>query len=185
MIAIQYINMKWTKENRTPQSAVERKQYFVPVETVPSVNIDNNEVFLQTVKYEQLADGVQKTEDDCVFLPKLKDIAVPCIKVIQRDDCYEIVWYSLGMNYKPERKGVHRYRIESSNFDNQELRCDTAFFLKKGEAGVLKYNYRYTSYYGQHYEQFLIYVINTDKLEQNSFIRADYNKTYMEMADLF
>ena len=62
---------------------------------------------------------------------------------------------------------------------------DTAFYLKEGESGVLKYNYRYVSSYGQHYEQYLVYVINTDKLEPDSFIKATYEKSYVEMADLF
>ena len=185
MIAIQYINMRWTKENRNPQSAVERKQYFIPVETTASANIDGSEVFMQTVKYEQTPEGIYKTEDTCKYLTKLKDINVPGIKVIKREDSHEVVWYSLAMNYKPERKGVHRYRIENSQYDDPELRCDTAFYLKEGESGVLKYNYRYVSSYGQHYEQFLVYVINTDKLEPDSFINAVYDKSYIEMADLF
>ena len=87
--------------------------------------------------------------------------------------------------YKPERKGVHRYRIIAGEHDRPDLRCDTAFFLKKNEAGILKYNYRYTSTHGQHYEQFYVYVLNTDKLESDSFVKADYTKLYDENAILF
>ncbi|MBR3356323.1 MAG: hypothetical protein IKG46_00530 [Solobacterium sp.] len=183
MLAIQLVHMYWTKENRDPESSAERKKYYKPYDTfdIPP----QSDIFIQKILFEQSPQGIVNTENRVSCPTKLKEIDIPGIKAFERDDCIEIVWYSLEHGYMPERKGVHRYRISTSQYDRPELRCDTAFFLKKNEAGLLKYNYRYTSSHGQHYEQFYVYVLNTDQLESDSFIKADYTKMYDENAILF
>ena len=183
MLAIQLVHMYWTKENRDPESSAERKKYYIPYETYDTSA--RSDIYVQKIQFKQSPKGIVNTENRSSCPMKLKEIDIPGIRAIERDDCIEIVFYSLEHGYKPERKGIHRYRISASQNDDPELRCDTAFFLKKNEAGVLKYNYRYTSMYGQHYEQFYVYVLNTDKLEYDSFVKANYTKTYDENVILF
>ena len=59
MLAIQYIRMFWRKENRTPEGAVARREYFKPVKIDGEVKLESIEgnlggaVFLQNRWYIQ------------------------------------------------------------------------------------------------------------------------------------
>lgn len=61
---------------------------------------------------------------------------------------------------------------------------ETAFILKKGESGLLKYNYRKQNFDGQYYLCYTMYMVNTDVLTRKVFLRA-YDYKYEQMADLF
>ena len=52
-------------------------------------------------------------------------------------------------------------------------------------AGKVLFNYRYTGYHGQHYEQYCMYFLNTDSLTHNAFVQAEYTYEYDRLADLF
>ncbi|MBR1852404.1 MAG: hypothetical protein IJ794_04390 [Lachnospiraceae bacterium] len=225
MLAIQYTRMLWRKENRTPEGAVARREYFKPIRIEDEVQLEGAEgdsgggIFLQKrwyiqsdkiypyseynrllrtppIKtYELREESLRKylmehnrreKEDRGLFLLDVKDVDIPGIEIKVLDEGYEIIWYSLEKRYQPVRTGYNqKYHVKGSTAQGKRLKCETAFVLKKGEAGVVKYNYRYTSYSGQHYEQFCIYFVNVDELRRDSFVKADYTKVYDEMADLF
>lgn len=114
-----------------------------------------------------------------LFYSDVKAINIPGIKIVKEADAYRIQWYSLEHGYQPVRRG---YNEQSWG---RNIRCETAFVLEKDESGKIEYNYRYTSYHGQHYEQYCIYFIHTENITSNSFVKANYEKVYTELADLF
>lgn len=114
-----------------------------------------------------------------LFYSDVEAINIPGIKVVKEADVYRIRWYSLEHGYQPVRKGYNEQRL------GRNIRCETAFVLEKGESGKIEYNYRYTSYHGQHYEQYCIYFIHADNITYHSFVNANYEKVYTELADLF
>lgn len=61
---------------------------------------------------------------------------------------------------------------------------ETAFVLWEGQSGVLKYNYRYTSYHGQWYKCYYVYIVNGKILTKDIFLR-EYDYEYDQLADLF
>ena len=61
---------------------------------------------------------------------------------------------------------------------------ETAFILREGASGLLRYNYRLTSYEEQWYECYYVYIVNTKELRQDVFIRK-YTYDYNQLVDLF
>lgn len=220
MLAIQYIKMYWTKENRTPEGSLMRKNYYKPDKIDSSVNLDglDAEIFVQKRHYTQkdimytdteynkkfgnyfvnasgptesaererkrkylLEQNVAEKDNRGKFYDSVESVKIPGIEIIKEDDAYRIIWYSLDRGYQPVRKGYNQFYHKNG----KRIKHETAFVLKKGEAGKIEYNYRYTSYYGQHYEQFCIYIINTDEINHNTFVDAKYEKQYNELVDLF
>jgi len=202
MLAIQCIKMYWTKENRTPKGSVMRKEYYFPEQIDSSVLLEPNEsdcfvqkrfytqmdkVYIST-EYNKLFGNRNNTEKDNlgIFLSDVKDVEIPGIEIVKEDDDYRIRWYSLENGYQPVRKGYNEvYNLKNCKCSGKQIKCETAFVLHKGEAGKIEYNYRYTSYHGQHYEQYCIFFVNTECLTYSLFVKAKYEKTYSEMADLF
>lgn len=225
MLAIQYIKMYWTKENRTPEGSVMRKEYYFPVEIHPSVILasDEAEYFIQKRLYIQTDKVYTDTEynkkfgnryinskgpteakeqevkrkflleqnnlerDNLgLFYSDVNSIEIPGIEIVKEENNYRIRWYSLEHGYQPVRKGYNEaYSLKNAKCHGNRIKCETAFVLAKGEAGKITYNYRYTSYHGQHYEQYCVYFVHTDEINHNSFVDAKYEKEYVEMADLF
>ena len=225
MLAIQYTRMLWRKENRTPEGAVARREYFKPIRIEDEVQLDSaesdsgGEIFLQKRWYIQsdkiypyfeynrlfrtppiktsepreeslrkylMEQNRKENVDKGIFLSDVKDVDIPGIEIKAVDEGYEVIWYSLSNRYHPVRTGYNqKYHVKGSSAQGKRVKCETAFVLKKGEAGVVKYNYRYTSYSGQHYEQFCIYFVNVEEIKHDSFVKADYAKVYDEMVDLF
>lgn len=108
---------------------------------------------------------IQREKGAFYDISKLK---IPCIEVSgEQDNKYRIKWFDSGEG-KPRRRGVN----------------ETAFILEPGQAGVLKYNYRYTYYSGQWYKCYYVYVVNEAVLTQDIFIR-DYDFEYNQLAELF
>lgn len=225
MLAIQCIKMYWTKENRTPEGSLARKEYYRPGKIDTSVNLEPNEseyfvqrrLYIQTnqvysnTDYNKLfgnryINAVGPTEAEQqerkrrflleqmnaekdnrgLFYADAREIEIPGIEIIKEDENYRIRWYSLENGYHPVRTGYNEeFHLKDTKCFGKRIKCETAFVLKKGESGKIEYNYRYSSYHGQHYEQYCIYFVNTDELMHSSFVKADYEKEYMELADLF
>lgn len=209
MLAIQYIKMYWMKENRTPKGSVMRKKYYTPEKIDSSVILEPREsdYFIQkrfyiqkdkvyvSTDYNKLlgngyinSTGLTEAEQDNLglFYSDVKDIDIPGIEILKEGDDYRIRWYSLENGYQPVRRGYNEeYYLKNMKCSGKQIKCETAFVLQKGESGKIEYNYRYTSYRGQHYEQYCIYLINTDQITHKSFMKAKYEKEYIELADLF
>lgn len=121
-----------------------------------------------------------------LFYSDVNQIEIPGIEIIKEDEKYRIRWYSLEHGYQPVRKGYNEtYSLNNAKCFGKRIKCETAFVLEKQEAGKVTYNYRYTSYHGQHYEQYCIYFVHTDKITHDLFVNTKYGKEYVEMADLF
>jgi len=138
-------------------------------------------------EYEQrrMRKGIQSIiKAKGVFVP-IERIDIPCIAVEKEENDYRIKWF----DYKG---GMPRRRGGNEDFGKAGARLagepnvlnETAFILKEGQSGMLKYNYRYTSYHGQWYKCFYVYVVNCNEMTNDAFIR-EYNFEYSRMADLF
>lgn len=133
-----------------------------------------------------LEQNTAEHEDKGVFLADTNELFIPGIEIEKIEDGYRVKWYSLADGYVPVRTGYNEnYSRKGTAAYGQRIKCETAFTLHENESGQIQYNYRYTGYHGQHYEQFCIYILNIDNLMYNSFIKADYKKVYENMVDLF
>lgn len=61
---------------------------------------------------------------------------------------------------------------------------ETTFILEEHQSGKIKWNNRFTFYHGQWYEQYHIYLVNTEQIHENIFVR-EYDFSYQQMADMF
>ena len=127
--------------------------------------------------------GVQKSKGAFYSAEK---VDIPCISIAEEPDrCFRIRWYDDGRGM-PRRRGGNEelYRKGARLAGRPNVRNETAFILKEGEAGLLKYNYRFTSFDGQWYKCYYTYAVNTAELTQDSFLRK-YDYEYAQLADLF
>lgn len=116
----------------------------------------------------------------------MEKIDIPCVMISEeRDLSYRIKWYDDGRGM-PGRRGGNEdlYKKGAKLAGRPHTLNETAFILEEGKAGLLKYNYRYTSYEGQWYKCYYVYAVHAKVLTQDIFIR-DYDYEYRQMADLF
>lgn len=114
-------------------------------------------------------------------------VDIPCVQIIEEPDlCYRVKWFDDRRHGMPKRRGGNEdFRVKGTRLAGQPNTLnETAFILRPGESGILKYNYRYACYDGQWYECYYVYVVNTDRLSHDVFIR-NYTYTYDQLADLF
>ena len=136
-------------------------------------------------KYLLEQQTLAKNNEGC-FYSDLAEVDIPGIEIVKEDDAYRIKWYSFENGYQPVRTGYNEdYNLKGSKNRGKRICCETAFILNKAEAGKVLFNYRCTSYYGQHYEQYCMYFLNTDSLTHNAFVQAEYTYEYDRLADLF
>ncbi|MBQ1508792.1 MAG: hypothetical protein IIZ47_05160 [Erysipelotrichaceae bacterium] len=150
-----------------------RKGLLPPKEIlVPDEN--RKEIYLTHVFYDQDAsfpdvpDAEWKMTGEYL---KPKDFPLDFLTVRPlEDEEYEIIWQGNddhpGLQPKRGGKGTR------------------ALLLRPGKSGLVKYNYRYTSYSGQHYRCFYVYLVNTDIFSKDMFQR-EYDSVYDRLADLF
>ena len=125
-----------------------------------------------------------------IFIENAADCGIKGLDMILHGDEFEIQFYSLGEEglYVPPRYGKNILHPSGQEY-GRTLKRETAFILAPAESGVVRYNYRMhhsvTGYEGTHYEFFDIYLVNTDKLNPNSFTKAQYGKTYEDVVQLF
>lgn len=60
---------------------------------------------------------------------------------------------------------------------------ETAFILEEGKAGVLRYNTRCVSFEDQWYEYYYVYMVHTNILTQDIFLRT-YDYEYNQLTYL-
>lgn len=117
---------------------------------------------------------------------ELSRLQLPCLTITEEsDNAYGIKWYDSDEGM-PRRRGGNEdlYRKGAKLAGKPNTLNETAFVLQEGQAGVLKYNYRYSYYDGQWYKCYFVYVVNTARLCRETFIRS-YEYEYNQLADLF
>lgn len=213
MLAVQLVHLYWKKDSRTPKGAVQRREYLHPYRIPADTDTNGKgDLFFQKCAFYQQegckmitpmefhTKRIEKWYKDQPDFSESKlkawkrvaeeerqtkgiftdDCQIQGIDIIRRGDSFEIEFYSLGEEgiYVPPRHGK-----------NNNLKRETAFTLKTNESGVIRYNYRVhhssARIEGQHYEYFEIYLVNTDKLTPNTFTKANYEKVYEDIVDLF
>lgn len=117
---------------------------------------------------------------------QLDQLDIPCVAIQEEaGKCYRVKWFDDGRGLPKRRGGNEDFRVKGAKLAGRpNSRNETAFVLQEGESGILKYNYRCTYYCGQWYECYYVYVVNTDVLSSDVFIR-DYTYCYDQLADLF
>lgn len=128
----------------------------------------------------------QRVRQDKGSFYSLEKIDVPCVTISEEaDKCYRIRWYDDGRG-RPRRRGGNEdlYKKGAKLAGQPNTLNETAFILEEEKVGLLRYNYRYTSYDGQWYKYYCVYAVNAKVLTQDIFIR-DYDYEYLQMADLF
>ncbi len=111
--------------------------------------------------------------------------------ILQEGDAFWVRWhYDDGKCRKmPIRNGHNEeYHDVDSPFYGKDIRNETAFLLRRGEAGKLQFNYRVAFYdyeMRQHYEQYCIFFVHTDIMTPDLFTSADYTYEYNQLAYLF
>ncbi len=220
MIAVLKIEMEWTKESRTPNGAMQRKNYYCPVKIEEDVELSGCWVFLKCLNYCQTRDKVvycNKSFDEEICKQKkgkaftgideykerlallgnrtiakdrgafynMDKLRIPCVSILEEGEVYRIKWFD-SQEGMPRRRGGNEdlYKKGSICAGQPNRLNETAFILRQGQAGILKYNYRYTGYDGQYYRCYYVYIVNAKNLTRNIFIR-DYDFEYSQLADLF
>jgi len=143
--------------------------------------------FIGTDEREQRLAGLRtkRIQKDRGTFYNIENIDVPCITISEEQaNCYRIKWFDSGEGM-PKRRGGNEdlYKKGMKLAGRPNVLNETAFVLEEGKAGLLKYNYRYTSYHGQWYKCYYVYIVN-DNLTQDVFVRT-YDYVYDQMADLF
>lgn len=117
---------------------------------------------------------------------QLDQLDIPCVSIQKEaEECYRIKWFEDGRGMPKRRGGNEDFLVKGAKLAGRpNTRNETAFILREGESGILKYNYRCTYYCGQWYECYYVYVVNTNALSSDVFMR-DYTYCYDQLADLF
>ena len=129
------------------------------------------------------AQSVRKSKG---FFYSADRIDIPCIAVEEEPEGnFRVRWHDDGQGM-PRRRGGNEemYRQGARLAGRPNVRNETAFVLKPEEAGVLKYNYRGTSWDEQWYKCYYVYAVSTDRLTRDCFLR-EYDYEYNQLADLF
>lgn len=192
MLAVLLIEMKWYKNDRTPAGAVLRKQFYTPKEIDEGVDLSGSGIFYKQCYYCQSGDyvitneGVADSFKSRCFFYSLDDLNIPCIAISEEsENSYRIKWYDNGQGMPRRKGGNEDFHKKGARFAGQpNILNETAFVLEEGKSGLLKYNYRYTSYEGQWYKCYYVYIVNEKKLTYDIFLR-DYDYEYDQLADLF
>lgn len=116
----------------------------------------------------------------------LDKVDIPCVEIIEEaEQSYRIKWFDDGRGMPKRRGGNEDLYVKGAKLQGRPNTLnETAFILREEESGVLRYNYRLTYYSGQWYECYYVYIVNTQELLPDVFIRK-YTYDYDQLADLF
>lgn len=184
MLCILYLSISWTKADRNLQGSLIRKQYIkpYPVDTY-SVPFNDGLVFRTDLHYVQNGDKMNLEKSNVVL--DLQKIDIRNIGIEKEEDSYRIKWHEETVGDVNRRGGNEDYGRKGASLRSYPNRLnETAFVLSPGQSGVISWNNRFTSYYGQKYEQYQAYFINTNSIDVNMFVR-EYDFEYKQLADLF
>lgn len=142
--------------------------------------------FTGTDQWEQRAAWLRNqsvNREKGAFYPKLD---IPGVEVVEEPgQHYRVKWFDSGRGMPRRRGGNEDLYKKGARLAGKPNTCnETAFILAPGQAGLLKYNYRLTSYDGQWYECYYVYVVNAKELKRDVFLR-EYDFVYNRLADLF
>lgn len=129
--------------------------------------------------------GRQIQRDKGTFY-NIDKIYIPCVKIIKETGkSYRIRWFEGGPG-KPARHGRNEdFGVKGAKLAGcPGILNETAFILKEGDSGILKYNYRISSFEAEWYKCYYIYIVNIKKLYSDVFIR-NYTYEYNQLADLY
>lgn len=137
-------------------------------------------------KERRLKDLSKKLRQESGVFVREEDLDIPYISIEKSEDnSYRIKWYDYGMGMPRRRGGNEDFCKAGKKLKGQpNILNETAFILKEGESGVLKYNYRCTYYNGQWYVCYYVYIVNYTILTHDIFLRT-YDYEYNRLADLF
>lgn len=124
------------------------------------------------------------------FYAAPEDIRITSVQIVPQENSYRIMWHyqeEVGPPaYMPIRRGRNEaFNDINSTFYGKNLLNETAFVLGENESGRMMYNYRITECERPYYELYCVYFVNTDKLSQDTFTKAEYKYDYERMAYLF
>ena len=225
MLAVQLVHLYWEKDSRTPQGAVQRREYLHPYKIPADADLSGKgELFflkccfyqrngheiltpkefltdnakryntqssfseMQLKAWKRVAEAERQAKG--IYMESVADCGIKGIDITRCGDSFEIQFYSLGEEglYVPPRFGKN-VLYPTVQLQGKTLKRETAFVLAPFESGVIRYNYRVhhsvTGFEGQHYEHFEIYLVNTDKLNTNTFTKAKYDNVYEDIVALF
>lgn len=174
---------KFYQKGNKVQSASE----MVNIQTIQLNKFTRGRNFTGNDEYEQrrMRKGMQSINNARgVFVP-IERIDIPCIAVEKEENNYRIKWFDCRGGMPRRRGGNEDFGKTGKKMAGEpNVLNETAFVLEEGKAGLLKYNYRYTSYHGQWYKCYYVYVVNCKELTRDIFVR-DYDYEYNQLADLF
>ena len=130
--------------------------------------------------------SIQRDRGTFYDMAGIEKAGIPCIHIAEETDgAYRMKWYDCGMGM-PRRRGGNEdlYQPGAKLAGKPNILNETAFILRKGEAGVIKYNYRLSYFDDQWYKCFYVYMVNADTLTRDVFLRS-YDYVYDQLADLF
>lgn len=187
MLAILLIKIEWRKESRNAKGAEQRKTFYSPVKIDNDIDLNGEGIFLKQCNYYQ--------HDKKIYLRKnrgsfkdLEKINIPYINIVpEPNGSYKIKWFDCKHGL-PYRRGGNEDvgNIGSKLYKQWNTLNETAFILHHNESGILKYNCRnIVCFEGIHYyEYYCVYIVNTNKLTHNMFIR-EYDYHYHQLAKLY
>lgn len=157
--------------------------YYIP---------DNSRIKLNENRLRR--DLIQIREDDIrrrgFFYTIPEDVRITSVQIVPQENSYRIMWHYQEEVGPPAYMPIRRGRNEAFNdinsiFYGKNLLNETAFVLGENESGRMMYNYRITECERPYYELYCVYFVNTDKLSQDTFTKAEYKYDYERMAYLF
>lgn len=188
MLMILLIQIKWYKEDRNPQGSLVRKKYLKPVILRDLHGIsEKDDIYLVRMNYTQKGKGVFEGDRNGIIEsePNLDNIQLPNIELIKEENAYRIKWFDDGKGKVRRRGGNENFRKKGTKLSGYpNVLNETVFVLEEGQAGIVRWNNRFSSYHGQWYEQYQAFFVNTHTIDSKVFIR-DYDFEYHQLADLF
>lgn len=199
MLFVLFIRLRWTKQDRNPQSSSQRRECLKPVAVAAvhqSAVYPHDSYFLKKILYVQNKEQISRFPDNSqkqnqVISPDgfeiitLGSLSIPDIEILREENDYRIRWFDSGAGNVRRHGGNEDFMKRGARFSGDPNRLnETAFSLNNGQSGMVSWNNRFSSCHGQWYEEYRTYFVNTDQPDSNMFFRkCDFR--YEQMADLF
>ena len=198
MLYVLFKQIRWTKSERTPENAVRRQECLEPVAVYvpPGSGAETDTAFLlKELFYVQSDDLISEVRNRRApgGRKEMPDIggfrSVPLdthpirdIGILKQDNCYQIRWFDSGAGNVRRRGGNEDFRKRGTEFCGDPYRLnETAFILREGQGGMIRWNNRFSSYHGWWYEEYRAYFVSTIRPDSNMFLR-DWDFRYEQMA---
>lgn len=207
MLAILFIKMTWYKVDRNPQGTANRKPYYMPrtLENLyEKICQDGNQFDVFIYKVDCVQNGSEVSESISIEhcdIDSINEHGITNIDITSEENGYRVKWFDDGMGRIKRRGGNEDFGKKGRKLAGvPNVLNETAFVLGNDASGKISWNNRFSSYHGQWYQQYQMYMINTNifdtnlenekkkKSKKNScdklFVR-EYDYEYSQMADLF